>query len=86
MSRELDLYTALVEVTTDYLGPAAKRFIDRQIQNHLEKPPEDLTSADLPQLVDWIRVSFAFLTDDRKLIDELTRRLRGLNGKGGVAL
>ena len=73
-----DLYTNIVNVTADYLGPAAKRFIDRQIYNHLEKDPEELVNADVPRLIDWVRVSFAFLTDDRQLIDDLTKRLRGL--------
>lgn len=73
-----DLYNNIIDVTEDYLGPAAKRFIDRQIQNHLEKQPDDLQAEDMPTLVDWVRVSVAFLTDDRKLIDELTQRLRGL--------
>ena len=72
------LYTNIVSVTTDYLGPAAQRFIDRQIQNHLDKEPEHLRARDLPILIDWIRVSIAFLTEDRHLIDELTSRLRQL--------
>jgi hypothetical protein len=78
MAAKQDLYNSIVGVTEDYLGPAARRFIDRQIQNHLEKSPEELTKHDMPTLVDWVRVSFAFLTDDRQLIDELTKRLRSL--------
>lgn len=78
MPKKPDLYASIIDVTEDYLGPAAKRFIDRQIQNHLEKQPDDLVRGDMPMLVDWVRVSFAFLTDDRKMIDELTTRLRGL--------
>ena len=78
MADTKDLYTDIVEVMSDYLGPAARRFIDRQIQNHLEKNPEDLQLSDMPTLVDWVRVSFAFLTDDRKMIEEMTKRLRGL--------
>lgn len=78
MTAEPTLYQAIIGVMTDYLGPAAKRFVDRQVQNHLEKAPEDLTNQDLPTLIDWIRVSFAFLTDDLKIIDELTMRLREL--------
>jgi len=78
MAKDSDLYTYVVSVTADYLGPAAQRFIDRQIQNHLDKEPSELTIRDLPQLVDWIRVSVAFLTEDRQLIDELTQKLRSL--------
>lgn len=77
-TKQKNLYTSIVEVTTDYLGPAAKRFIDRQIQNHLEKNPEDLRPGDVSTLIDWIRVSIAFLTEDQKLIEEMTGRLREL--------
>jgi hypothetical protein len=73
-----DLYNDIVKITEDYLGPAAERFIDRQIQNHLEKEPAEFNKTDIPTLVDWVRVSFAFMTDDRQLIDELTQRLRAL--------
>ncbi len=78
MAKQKDLYTNIVDVTADYLGPAAKRFIDRQVHNHLGKEPAKLTNSDMPTLVDWLRVSFAFLTDDRQMIDELTTRLRRL--------
>ena len=82
MASEKNLYNAIVDVTADYLGPAARRFIDRQIQNHLEKAPDELTVQDLSSLIDWIRVSFAFLTEDRNLIEELSARLRKLESKG----
>lgn len=78
---EASLYTRVVDVAADYLGPAAQRFIDRQIQNHVGKEdPKTLTLTDLPVLIDWVRVSVAFLTEDRELIDELTHRLRTLQG------
>lgn len=78
MAKNSDLYDYIVSVTSDYLGPAAQRFIDRQIQNHLDKEPHELTLRDLPELVDWIRVSVAFLTEDRQLIDDLTKKLRSV--------
>lgn len=79
MTKSPDLYTSIVDVTADYLGPAAKRFIDRQIQNHLAKEPEQLRSADMPELIDWVMVSTAFLTEDRQLIDDLAKRLKQLS-------
>ncbi len=65
-------------MTTDYLGPAARRFIDRQIENHLDKKPDDLTVKDLLSLVDWIRVAVSLLTEDTKLVKEFTGRLLSL--------
>lgn len=61
-------YTSVIRITTEYLGPAAPRFIDRQIQNHLKKEPSDLTVSDLPVLIDWSKIALALLTDDRKVI------------------
>jgi hypothetical protein len=69
-------YRKVVAVTDQYLGPAAERFVDRQVYNHLKKDPEKLAESDLEQLVDWIRIAFAFLTEDSKLVDEYTDSLR----------
>ncbi len=69
------LYDNIVTVLTAYLGPAAPRFVDRQIESHLKKPPIEVMSSDVPQLAEWIRVSLALLTDDVATIEECTRRL-----------
>ncbi len=84
MARKRDLYTDVVDITADYLGPAAQRFIDRQIHNHLHKPPEDLNQQDLSKLIDWLRISIAFLTEDRQIINELTERLSRLKAKRSI--
>lgn len=72
---ENSLYQRVVETTHTYLGPAAERFIARQVQNHLHKPPEELTHADLSRLVDWIRLAVSFLTEDSQIIEEYVRQL-----------
>jgi hypothetical protein len=69
------LYANIVKVVELYLGPAAPRFVERQINSHLNKAPEEVTSEDIAQLVEWIRVSLALLTDDRATIDECARKL-----------
>lgn len=74
-----ELYEQLVEITADYLGPASRRFIDRQIVNHLEKDPIDISPDDLDSLIDWIGVSTAMLTDDKGVISEFRERLQELN-------
>lgn len=73
------LYKQVIEVTTDYLGPAAKRFIDRQIQNHLHKQPENLDTNDLKKLIDWSGLALAMLTDDKEIVSEYTESLRELS-------
>ncbi len=70
------LYEKVVSVTHVYLGPAADRFISRQIQNHLHKDPIDLSPKDLVKLLDWIRLSVSLLTDDSELIEEYLNQLR----------
>lgn len=68
-------YQQLVSVTQDYLGPASKRFVDRQISFHFEKKPEDLTKDDVKKFSDSIRVSLGLLTQDKKMVEEAAGRI-----------
>jgi hypothetical protein len=72
------LYDKVVRTTHIYLGPAADRFIARQVQNHLHKEPRDLSQKDLLQLIDWIRVAVSLLTEDSEVIEEYASQLRQL--------
>lgn len=65
----------VVEVTEEYLGPAADRFITRQISFHLNKKPAELDKADLPKLVEWVKVSLALLTNDRIMVNNCERQI-----------
>lgn len=69
------IYEQVVRVTHVYLGPAADRFIARQVENHLHKAPEELSQTDLLSLVDWIRVVVSLLTEDNGIIEEYTNEL-----------
>lgn len=73
-----ELYTQVVRVTHVYLGPAADRFISRQVQNHLHKSPEELSDTDLMKLIDWIRVAVSLITEDTEIVEEYTNQLRRL--------
>jgi len=72
------LYDQVVRVTHVYLGPAADRFIARQVQNHLHKAPEDLSHGDLIKLIDWIRIAVSLITEDAEIVEEYTQQLRRL--------
>lgn len=72
------MYDQVVRVTHVYLGPAADRFIARQVENHLHKSPEELSSADLLSLIDWIRVVVSLLTEDNEIVDEYIKELQKL--------
>lgn len=79
--QEESLYDKVVRVTHVYLGPAADRFIERQVQNHLHKAPSELSATDLAQLVDWIRVTVSLLTEDNEVIEEYIHQLINLTNK-----
>ncbi len=75
MAETAPLYTELVDISRDYLGPAAERFIERQITTHLHKKPSEVNRQDLVKLIDWIKLAFALLTNDSHLVDEYIKRL-----------
>ena len=77
------LYDRVVTITRVYLGPAADRFIARQVQNHLHKDPQSLSRDDLGVLIDWIRVAVSLLTEDNEIIEEYTTQLQDLATQPG---
>ena len=85
VDNEQALYPQVVEIASDYLGPTSERFIDRQIVNHLGKDPKELDYKDLAELIDWIKVVVALLTDDKHLVQEFTDRLKLLAKQSSTA-
>jgi plasmid maintenance system antidote protein VapI len=79
-SNPTPLYDQVVRVTHVYLGPAADRFIARQVENHLHKAPEELSKTDLASLIDWIRATVSLLTEDNEIIEEYAAELQKLAG------
>lgn len=77
-TRQQNTYKRVVRITHAYLGPAADRFIDRQVRNHLNKEPEDITLRDLSRLTDWIRLAVSLLTDDSEVVEEYIGQLEQL--------
>jgi len=78
MDTTTSLHAQVIDISRDYLGPAAERFIERQVSTHLHKEPDELTKPDLVKLIDWIKLAFALLTNDPGVVDEYTSRLQGL--------
>lgn len=74
-TNKASIYSQVVKVTHVYLGPAAERFIDRQVENHLHKTPDKVTRTDINSLIDWIRVVVSLLTDDEEIIEEYLSEL-----------
>jgi hypothetical protein len=72
---ELTLYDKVVRVTNVYLGPAAERFVGRQVRNHLHKEPQEISEKDLRALIDWVRVAVSLLTENGEVVDEYIEQL-----------
>jgi hypothetical protein len=79
-AKKSSLYEDVVRITHVYLGPAADRFIARQVENHLHKSPEELSQADLAGLIDWIKVVVSLLTEDNEIVEEYAAELQKLAG------
>lgn len=82
------LYSKVVQITRLYLGPAAERFVDRQIQSHLNMPPVSLRTQDLKKLLDWMQIAMSLITEDSGLIEEYMTKLEYLvidNKEGRVS-
>jgi hypothetical protein len=69
------IYEQVVRITRSYLGPAANRFIARQVENHLHKAPDELSPDDLLKLIDWIRVAVSLLTEDSAIVERYIAEL-----------
>lgn len=78
------LHAQIVKITNVYLGPAAERFIDRQVENHLHIPPSKLTKDELRSLIDWIRVVVSLLTEDADIVEEYINELQKLADNGSA--
>ncbi len=80
--RKTSIKDELFNISRDYFGPAAERFVNRQISTHLGKDADKLTVDDLDVLIDWLKLSFAMLTKDIRLVNEYVDRLNGIAKKG----
>jgi hypothetical protein len=78
MTTNNNLYDDVVTITYDYLGPAADRFVVRQIRNHLQKDPGELRQKDLKQLIDWIQLAMRLISSDSRVIDSYVADLQTL--------
>ncbi len=72
------LYDDVVTITYNYLGPAADRFVVRQIRNHLQKDPAQLKPKDLSQLIDWIQLAMRLVSNDTNAVDRYVAELEEL--------
>jgi hypothetical protein len=72
------LYEQVVSITYEYLGPAADRFVGRQIRNHLGKDSSELKQKDLRKLIEWIQLAMRLVSSDSVVIDRYIAELTSL--------
>ena len=75
------LFVEVVELTEPYLGPAAHRFVARQIAFHLSKPPEELEPNDLPQLAEWVSATLSLLTENPDGLEDYADKILTLGAR-----
>ncbi|MDL2363019.1 MAG: hypothetical protein QFB86_01395 [Patescibacteria group bacterium] len=73
------LYNDITKISEDYFGPAAPRFVSRIITNHLGKRPEDVTHKDVPELLTWMKLTMAMVTDKPEVVREFAGRINELS-------
>ena len=76
MVADRTLYEEVTRIAEDYLGPAAPRFINRLITNHLHKEPEDLMKRDIKELTTWTRLAVSMITNEEETVEDFVERLR----------
>jgi hypothetical protein len=79
MVAERTLYEEVTKIAEDYLGPAAPRFVDRLISNHLHKSPEDLKRGDIKALTTWTRLAVSVITNEEETVEDFVQRLQVLS-------
>ncbi len=67
-------YKEVVKITEEFLGPAAERFVNRQIEFHLDKQPASITADDIPKLQESLRVALGLLVDDKRIVEKAMRK------------
>jgi hypothetical protein len=78
---EVLYYNQILDITKDYLGPAAERFISRQIQSHIRKDPNNLQKSDIPMLAIRIRSGLMVLTSDERIVEEAFHRINAIGDR-----
>ncbi|MFA5260148.1 MAG: hypothetical protein WC450_02845 [Candidatus Omnitrophota bacterium] len=58
-----DFYDKVYKECEAYFGTETKRFLDRQIECHLNKTPQTVNYSDKDMLAKWIRISGGLLLD-----------------------
>ncbi len=78
IKQSTSLFSDVVDITYEYLGPAADRFVTRQIRSHLGKNPNELRKNDLKDLIVWIKIAMSLLANDDKVVNKYINDIKRL--------
>ena len=71
----VNLTEEIIKISTNYLGPASKTFLERQTKSHMGGIDfSSITKDKLPELAKWINISAALLIDKDKAT-ELSQKI-----------
>ena len=81
------LYDDAVKLAKDYIGPAGKKFIDRQISSHLGIEPDQLGAGHLEELAKWCLSSGKMLIgpDKARLATTMTMGVRSAGAMNKIS-
>lgn len=74
----MNYYEELIRIVSQYLGPAAERFIMRQVEMHVRKPATDLTAEDMQVLSKSIPTALDVLDVGEVDVDEVEKHIQSL--------
>jgi len=63
-------YQQVVSATEEFLGPAAERFVNRQIEFHLGKTPQTISREDIPRLKETLGAALGLLVKDKAIVTQ----------------
>ena len=75
----MPLYNDVIEVARPYLGPAAEKFVSRQISTHLDVAADQLGNQHLEELSKWCFNSGKLVMAEAKA-QEFSQKVKSMKG------
>lgn len=71
-------YQSIIDILREPLGPAAERFLNRQMEFHLGKKTSHLTATNVKKITPSISTALSLLTSDKKSIVQTEKKILSL--------
>jgi hypothetical protein len=74
-----DISEKVLAITIQVLGPASRRFLERQTKFHLDGLEfDDLKKEHIPELAKWVGISAQLIVDEKKA-SQLADKIKNLS-------